>query len=199
MELQPLLVKRTRNSKKKYLLLAVFISFLNVFGQTGAIAQTNSYSTLAQKELDDYATANPNNANNLDVFKFSIEDITDSNDTVVMGSNNKPTIYGKTDYDSEFKLENDLDTSLKMAADVLSKMGFRKYTLQRQIQNFIKYDEAIVRRLAQENKDEKNYIFKAKEELEQQERSLNEDFKRGIVEFDSHWDSEQIRETLKKA
>ncbi|NRR93197.1 hypothetical protein HSX10_16595 [Winogradskyella undariae] len=41
-----------------------------------------------------------------------------------------------------------------------------------------------------------DYIFKAKKELEQQERFLNEDFKRGIVDFDNHWDSEHIRKTL---
>ncbi len=118
---------------------------------------------------------------------------------LLIRSRNRYDAYELLNLGHENIYRESLDTSLKMAADVLSKMGFRKYTLQRQIQNFIKYDEAIVRRLAQENKDEKNYIFKAKEELEQQERSLNEDFKRGIVEFDSHWDSEQIRETLKKA
>ncbi|MWW23487.1 monovalent cation:proton antiporter-2 (CPA2) family protein [Algibacter lectus] len=91
-----------------------------------------------------------------------------------------------------------LETSLTLAKDVLSKMGFRKYTLNRQVQNFIKYDEDSLRRLSQEPKDEKNYIFKAKKELEQQEKFLNEDFKRGIVEYDNHWDSEHIRKVLNK-
>ena len=91
-----------------------------------------------------------------------------------------------------------LETSLTLAKDVLSKMGFRKYTLNRQVQNFIKYDEDSLRRLSQEPKDEKNYIFKAKKELEQQEKFLNEDFKRGIVEYDNHWDSEHIRKALNK-
>ncbi len=77
-------------------------------------SQTISYSTLAQKELDNYATANPNNPNNLGVFKFSIKEILDSNDQVVMGPNNKPTLYGETDYGSEFALANDLDNSLKI-------------------------------------------------------------------------------------
>ncbi len=90
-----------------------------------------------------------------------------------------------------------LETSLKLASEVLSQMGFRKYTLQRQVQNFIKYDEDSLRRLAKEDKiGDENYIFKARKELEQQEKLLEQDFKRGIVEFDSHWDSEQIRIAL---
>ncbi|APZ47466.1 potassium transporter [Polaribacter reichenbachii] len=92
-----------------------------------------------------------------------------------------------------------LDTSLLLARDVLSKMGFRKYTLNRQIQNFKKYDEDSLRRLAQEPNRGESYIFKAREELKQQEEFLNEDFKRGVVDFDKHWDSEHIRKTLKKS
>ncbi|MEO1256931.1 MAG: cation:proton antiporter, partial [Bacteroidota bacterium] len=34
-----------------------------------------------------------------------------------------------------------LDSSVKLAADVLAQMGFRKYSVYRQAQNFIKYDE----------------------------------------------------------
>lgn len=91
-----------------------------------------------------------------------------------------------------------LDTSLVLAKDVLSKMGFRKYTLNTQIQNFKKYDEESLRRLASEPKREEDYIFKARQELKQQEEFLNEDFKRGVVDYDHHWDSEQIRKALKK-
>ncbi|MEP2237893.1 MAG: monovalent cation:proton antiporter-2 (CPA2) family protein [Maribacter sp.] len=89
-----------------------------------------------------------------------------------------------------------LDTSLSLAKDVLSKLGFRKYTLNRQVQNFIKYDETSLRRLATEPKGNEDYIFKVRKELEEQERLLEEDFKRGIVEYDNHWDSESIRKVL---
>ncbi|WP_452229912.1 monovalent cation:proton antiporter-2 (CPA2) family protein [Lacinutrix sp. MEBiC02404] len=92
-----------------------------------------------------------------------------------------------------------LETSLTLAKDVLSQMGFRKYTLNRQVQNFIKYDQDSLRRLASEPKREDNYIFKAKKELEQQEKFLNEDFKRGLVDFDNHWDSDHIRKALDNA
>ncbi|MXV38321.1 potassium transporter [Flavobacteriaceae bacterium Ap0902] len=84
-----------------------------------------------------------------------------------------------------------LDSSLTMAKDVLSKLGFRKHTLDRQAYNFVKYDEDIMRRLAKEPEHiEDDYMNRIKEELEYQEKMLNEDFKRGIVEFDNHWVSD---------
>ncbi|SHJ61684.1 monovalent cation:proton antiporter-2 (CPA2) family protein [Pseudozobellia thermophila] len=87
-----------------------------------------------------------------------------------------------------------LDTSVRLASDVLSKMGFRKYTLYRQAQNFIKLDEQSMRRLAKERpKDEKEYIFRVREEIAQQERVMEEDWQRGIYQNDNHWDSEQMR------
>ncbi|APY01019.1 monovalent cation:proton antiporter-2 (CPA2) family protein [Lacinutrix venerupis] len=92
-----------------------------------------------------------------------------------------------------------LETSLTLAKDVLSKMGFRKYTLNRQVQNFIKYDENSLRRLALESDRKDDYIFKARKELEQQEKFLNEDFKRGLVDFDNHWDGDHIRKQLEKS
>ena len=92
-----------------------------------------------------------------------------------------------------------LETSLTLAKDVLSKMGFRKHTLTTQVDNFIKYDEEILRRLAKEPKrGEDSYIFMARKELEQQEKILNEDFKRGIVEYNKHSNSEHTRKALEK-
>lgn len=89
-----------------------------------------------------------------------------------------------------------LDTSLSLASDVLHKLGFRKYTLNRQVKNFIKYDETSLRRLAKGPKRDEDYIFKARKELKEQEELLDADFKRGIVDFDNHWDSEHIRKAL---
>ncbi|WP_372938600.1 monovalent cation:proton antiporter-2 (CPA2) family protein [Seonamhaeicola sp.] len=92
-----------------------------------------------------------------------------------------------------------LDTSLALASDALHKLGFRKYTLNRQVQNFIKYDEASLRRLAAEPKRDEDYVFMARKEIEQQEKLLENDFKRGIVAYDNHWDSEHIRKQLGKS
>tara|TARA_R110002050_G_scaffold255741_1_gene394483 strand:- start:17065 stop:18954 length:1890 start_codon:yes stop_codon:yes gene_type:complete len=86
-----------------------------------------------------------------------------------------------------------LETSVKMAGDALNHLGFRKYTIYRQAQKFIQYDEEALRRLADKPKTRDEYIFKAKEEIKQQEKQLEEDLKRGIIEFDNHWDSDQLR------
>lgn len=87
-----------------------------------------------------------------------------------------------------------LDTSVKMASDVLSQLGFRKYTIHRQAQTFIKHDEASLRRLAALPREkEEAYIFKVREEIAQQEKLLEADLKRGIIENDTHWESELMR------
>jgi CPA2 family monovalent cation:H+ antiporter-2 len=86
-----------------------------------------------------------------------------------------------------------LDTSVKLAADVLGEMGFRRYTLHRQAQKFIQYDEESLRRLASQLGEEEVYIFKAREEIAAQERLLEEDRQSGLVEEDHEWDSEQMR------
>ncbi|MEM7550302.1 MAG: monovalent cation:proton antiporter-2 (CPA2) family protein [Bacteroidota bacterium] len=91
-----------------------------------------------------------------------------------------------------------IDTSVRMACDALFQLGKRKYTVYRQGQNFIKYDEASMRRLAEERLNSEKYIFKAREEIAQQEAQLKEDLKRlgGLNEEDQAWDSEIMREKL---
>ncbi|NJB35333.1 monovalent cation:proton antiporter-2 (CPA2) family protein [Croceivirga sp. JEA036] len=86
-----------------------------------------------------------------------------------------------------------LDTSVKLASDVLSFLGHRNYTVYRQAQNFIRYDEIGLRKLAQEPKDANEYVFKARKEIELQEKLLEEDWKRGLVSYDMHWNTDQMR------
>ncbi|MCK0146682.1 monovalent cation:proton antiporter-2 (CPA2) family protein [Arenibacter sp. F26102] len=86
-----------------------------------------------------------------------------------------------------------LETSVKMAGDVLQHLGFRRYTVHRQAQKFIQYDEEGLRRLSVKPKTRDEYIFKAKQEIKQQEKQLEEDLQRGIIEYDNHWDSEQMK------
>ncbi|RED97909.1 monovalent cation:proton antiporter-2 (CPA2) family protein [Marinoscillum furvescens] len=92
-----------------------------------------------------------------------------------------------------------LETSVRMASDVLHHMGFRKYTVYRQAQNFIKYDEDSLRRLADSPRTGEDFIFKVRQEIEQQEKLLEEDLRRGIVDSDQQWDSEQIRLSRSKS
>lgn len=116
---------------------------------------------------------------------------------LMVRAKNRYAAYEFLNMDIDHIYRESLETSLKLASEVLSQMGFRRYTLQRQVQNFIKYDEDSLRRLAKEKKiGDENYIFKARKELEQQEKLLERDFERGVVGFDSHWDGEQIRAFL---
>ncbi len=90
-----------------------------------------------------------------------------------------------------------LDTSIRMAGDALHFLGHRKYTILRQAQNFKKYDEESMRKLADKVLNSEEYIFKAREEIAQQEALLKDDLKRGILaEDDTSWDSETMRSTI---
>ena len=84
-----------------------------------------------------------------------------------------------------------LDTSVKLASDVLSELGFRKYTLHRQAQKFIQTDEEGIRRLAKQPRQEEAYLFKAREEIEAQEKLMEEDLQAALFENDHQWDGDQ--------
>ncbi|MEM6830344.1 MAG: monovalent cation:proton antiporter-2 (CPA2) family protein [Bacteroidota bacterium] len=90
-----------------------------------------------------------------------------------------------------------LDTSVRVAEDALHFLGHRKYTTLRQAQNFKKYDEDSLRRLADKVLNSDEYIFKAREEIAQQEALLKEDLERGqLSDEDTSWDSESMRNRI---
>jgi len=72
-----------------------------------------------------------------------------------------------------------LDTSVKMASDVLHFMGFDREATDEQVEKFIRLDVASLRRLAVMPKGEKEYIFKARQEIAEQEKLLIDDLKMG--------------------
>ena len=112
---------------------------------------------------------------------------------LMLRAKNRYDAYDLLNMGVEDVYRESLETSVKMAGDALNHLGFRKYTIYRQAQKFIQYDEEGLRRMADKTKTKEEYIFKAKEEIKQQEKQLEEDLKRGIIEFDNHWDSEQMR------
>ena len=112
---------------------------------------------------------------------------------LMLRAKNRYDAYDLLNMGVEDVYRESLETSVKMAGDALNHLGFRKYTIYRQAQKFIQYDEEGLRRMADKPKTKEEYIFKAKEEIKQQEKQLEEDLKRGIIEFDNHWDSEQMR------
>lgn len=112
---------------------------------------------------------------------------------LMLRAKNRYDAYDLLNMGVEDVYRESLETSVKMASDALNHLGYRKYTIYRQAQKFIQYDEDSLRRLSNKPKTREEYIFKAKEEIKQQEKQLEEDLNRGIVEFDNHWDSEQMR------
>jgi len=91
-----------------------------------------------------------------------------------------------------------LHTSVKLAVDVLGKLGQRSYTATRQGQKFMQYDEDALRDMARHRHDMKKYVLKARETFKLQEELLAKDLTHETAENDHSWDSETIRETLRK-
>lgn len=86
-----------------------------------------------------------------------------------------------------------LYTSVHMAVDVLHELGIRKYSATRKAQDFIRYDEEALRKLASSRHDSSAYILNVREQIELEERLLSEDLHRQMTERDSAWDSEPLR------
>jgi monovalent cation:H+ antiporter-2, CPA2 family len=91
-----------------------------------------------------------------------------------------------------------LHTSVKLAVDVLGKLGQRSYTATRQGQKFMQYDEDSIREMAGLRHDMKQYVLKARETFKLQEELLAKDLAQEPGDNDHAWDSETIRETLRK-
>lgn len=87
-----------------------------------------------------------------------------------------------------------LHTSVKMAVDVLTSLGHRRYTVTRQGQKFLQYDEEALIRMAELRHDQKQYILQARENFRMQEELLSQDLRQNLSENDHAWDSEEIRE-----
>ena len=92
-----------------------------------------------------------------------------------------------------------LHTSIKMAVDVLVKLGHRSYTATRQGQKFLQYDEEALIKMSELRHDMKQYILKARENFQLQEQLLSQDLKQDLSENDHAWDSDHIKEGLNKA
>ena len=87
-----------------------------------------------------------------------------------------------------------LDTSVRLGVDVLKKLGQRSFSAHRQGQNFLKYDEAAMQKLAVHHKDMTQYISRAKEEIELQEELLLSELTNTPNLHDHAWESEMLRE-----
>lgn len=91
-----------------------------------------------------------------------------------------------------------IDTSIRLGVDVLKKLGFRSYTATRAGQNFLKYDEEALVKLTKERHNMKQYICKAREEIDLQEQLLKSEHHINPTDNDHAWDSDFMRESILK-
>jgi len=91
-----------------------------------------------------------------------------------------------------------LDTSVRMGVDVLKKLGFRAYTLQRAAQSFIGYDEAAMRDLYKLRHDTNQYISASRKQIEMQEELLNNDFAQNPSLNDHAWESDDMKKNARE-
>ena len=112
-------MKSIHDSLHNFLLASLSYCIIPLLALIPVYAQDGSYSAEAQKTLDNYSTEN------LDVFKFSINNILNSDGDVVEKPAGNPSIFGRTDYGSEFFLENELSTafSIEIPAFVINDLA----------------------------------------------------------------------------
>jgi CPA2 family monovalent cation:H+ antiporter-2 len=91
-----------------------------------------------------------------------------------------------------------IDTSVRMGVDTLKRLGVRAYSAYRAGQNFIKYDEAALKKLAATRHDMKEYIASVREQIALQEELLKNDLKFSPNMSDDAWDSHAMREAINK-
>lgn len=86
-----------------------------------------------------------------------------------------------------------LHASVYMGVDVLHQLGQRKYTLQRKANDFIRYDEEALVKLAESRTDDDDYIVKVREAIALQEQLLKEDMRFMQHQQDMAWDNSPMR------
>ncbi|HEY0356415.1 MAG TPA: cation:proton antiporter, partial [Flavisolibacter sp.] len=84
-----------------------------------------------------------------------------------------------------------LDSSLRMGVDAMRFLGHRNYSAQRAARNFLKLDEANLKKLASIT-DSEEYIISAKDKIEELERILQQDTNQFAGAVDKGWDEESL-------
>jgi monovalent cation:H+ antiporter-2, CPA2 family len=89
-----------------------------------------------------------------------------------------------------------LYTAVHLGVDVLSALGFRRYSATRQGMKFIEYDEKALARLAGSRHNIKEYVLSVRQEIELQEKLLQNDLHTNLTAADHSWDSQHLREII---
>ncbi len=86
------------------------------------------------------------------------------------------------------------DTALRMGADVLSHLGYRKNQVQRSLRKFRKHDEEYATDLAKTRHEQKNFIKRGRQVIEELELLMLDDIDKVAKDKDMGWDTETIKE-----
>ncbi len=108
--------------------------------------------------------------------------------TIMVRARNRTDAYDLIDAGVKNIYRESLETSVRIGVDALVHLGFRRYTATRAGQNFIKYDEAALPRLAAHRHDQEAYIFNTREEISIQEELLTKDHRDNPAINDHAWD-----------
>ncbi|MRR17372.1 MAG: potassium transporter [Deltaproteobacteria bacterium] len=124
---------------------------------------------------------------NLEVVEKAAKEF--PNLTIMVRAEQRQDAYDLLDMGVKNIYRETLDTSVRLGVDVLATLGFRKYSAVRAGQNFIKYDEAALAKLAAHRHDQESYIFNIREQIELQEQLLAIDRETIPNIHDHAWDS----------
>ena len=105
---------------------------------------------------------------------------------------NRTDAYELIDNGVENIYRESIHASVYMGVDILSELGFRKYTSLRKANDFISHDNQALQKLSKHRHNSDSYVQNIKEEIAQQERLLAED--KQFIEHvpDNAWDKSKI-------
>ncbi len=110
--------------------------------------------------------------------------------TIMVRIKDRQDAYEMLDMGVKDVYRESLDTSIRLGVDALVKLGYRRYAATRAGQNFLKYDEAALLKLAPHRHDEKSYLYNAREQITMQELLLANDWEVNTTINDHAWESE---------
>ncbi len=111
---------------------------------------------------------------------------------IMMRAKNRYDAYEFVDMGLKNIYRETLDTSLRLGADVLIKLGRRAYASKRAGQTFLKQDEQAMWELAEHRHDRERYISEARARIKYQEEVIKRDMEVEQLPVDHAWDSEPL-------
>jgi len=90
------------------------------------------------------------------------------------------------------------DTGLRAGVDALRLLGFRAYQANRAARTFRRHDEVALRELARMHRDEKAYISRARQRIQDLEEILTAELEAGGENRDAGWDVDGRREEIQR-